>query len=413
MSKDDYYDNLEIRAPEEREKVLAAALADQIADAKANAPFYGRLLAGIDAAAVRSRADLSKLPVTRKSDLHRFQREAMPFGGLVAAPRERIARVFQSPGPVYEPETHRGDFFRFARSLFAAGVRKGELIHNTFSYHLTPAGRMVEAAAHALGCVVIPAGVGNTELQVAVIGDLKPTAYGGTPSFLRILLEKAREGGIDASSLTKAVVGGEALPPSLRKAINDLGVFVLQGYGTADLGLVAYESKAMEGMIVEEGVLVEIVHPGSGEPVAEGEVGEVVVTTFNPDYPLIRFATGDLSAVLPGISPCGRTNMRIKGWMGRADQTTKVKGMFVMPTQVGAVVARHPEIKKARLVVSGETGNDVMTLRCEVEGQQAGLAAKIAESIHAVCKLRGQVEFVAPGSLPNDGKAIEDVRSYK
>jgi phenylacetate-CoA ligase len=414
MSADrEHYDDLERRTPEERAAAEGRQLAAQIAHAKANAPFYRERLADVDPAAVTSREALARLPVTRKSELKEVQRRNPPFGGLNAWDLSRFAHVYQSPGPIYEPDADRPDHWRFARALWAAGVRPGMLVHNTFSYHLVPAGIVVESSARAIGCPVFPGGTGNTELQVQAIADLRPAVYCGTPSFLRILLEKGRETGADLSSLRLAVVGAEALPPSLRKQINDLGVFVLQNYGTADVGLVAYESRAMEGMIVDEGVLLEIVRPGTGDPVSEGEVGEVVVTTFNPVYPLIRFGTGDLSAVLPGASPCGRTNTRIKGWMGRADQTTKVKGMFVHPSQVAQVVARHPEIVRARLEVSSRANVDEMTLRCEVGAMDEALAAAIAATLQSVCKLRGQVALVGAGELPNDGKVIADLRSYE
>ncbi len=298
------------------------------------------------------------------------------------------------------------------RALFAAGFRRGELLHNTFAYHLTPAGSMVETAAHAIGCAVFPGGVGQTELQVQAIADLRPDGYVGTPSFLRILLQKADEMKADTSSLRKAAVSGEAFPPSMREEFQRHGIEALQCYVTADLGLIAYESAAKQGMIIDEGVIVEIVRPGTGDPVPEGEVGEVVVTTFNPDYPLIRFATGDLSAVLPGPSPCGRTNMRIKGWMGRADQTTKVRGMFVTPSQIAEVAKRHPQIQRLRLVVDRDATNDTMVLHCEVEGRGEGLAEAIANSIREICKLRGEVVLEKPGMLANDGKVIDDVRKY-
>jgi len=320
-------------------------------------------------------------------------------------------RVFASPGPIYEPEGMRPDYWRAARALFAAGVRKGELVHNAFSYHFTPGGFIIESGALALGCMVFPAGTGQTEQQVAAIAALRPQAYAGTPSFLKIILDKSAEMGMRLDSITKALVSGEALPPSLRAQLRERGVNVLQCYATADLGLIAYESEASEGMIVDEGVIVEIVRPGTGTPVAAGEVGEVVVTTLTPEYPLIRFATGDLSAVLPGTSPCGRTNMRIKGWMGRADQTTKIKGMFVHPAQVAEVVKRHAEIIKARLMVEREGDNDAMTLHCEIQGADSErLRDAIAASLRDVCKLRGTVKVAAPGSLPNDGKVIEDAR---
>lgn len=409
----EYYDELEVRSSSARQAAEAHDLARQIAHAKANAPYYRELLSDVDPAAITTREALAQLPVTRKSDLKDIQTRHPPFGGLNGREIGKIAHIYQSPGPIYEPDGDHTDHWRFARSLWAAGVRPGMIVHNTFSYHLTPAGMIIESGARAIGCPVIPGGVGNTELQVQAIADLRPTAYCGTPSFLRILLEKARESAADTSSLQVAVVGGEALPPSLRKEINDLGVFVLQNYGTADIGLVAYESRAMEGMIVDEGVVLEIVRPGTGEPVADGEVGEVVVTAFNPVYPLIRFATGDLSAVLPGTSPCGRTNMRIKGWMGRADQTTKVKGMFVHPSQIAQVTVRHPEILKARLEVESHDNVDEMTLHCEVVADNETLAADIAATVQSVCKVRGRIVLARPGELPNDGKVIADLRSYK
>jgi len=411
MSDREYFDDLELRDPEVRERELLTALTDQVAYAKGNSAYYGAALADIAAAAVTSREALAALPVTRKSDLVEHQTKAPPFGGLNGVPVGDVGYVYQSPGPIYEPGNH-GDFWRMGRSFWAAGIRPGDIVHNTFSYHLTPAGRMMEGGAHAVGCPVFPGGVGNTEQQVAAIAHLQPAAYAGTPSFLKILLEKSAEAGVK-HAYRAAAVGGEALPPSLRAEINDHGVNVLQGYGTADVGLIAYESNAKEGMILDESVVVEILRPGSGDPVADGEVGEVVVTLLDPTYPLLRFATGDLSAILDGQSPCGRTNRRIKGWMGRADQTTKVKGMFVHPAQVNQTAARHAEIKKARLVVDGTGGRDVMTLKCEVEGAPEGLAGAIAESIQAVCKLKGEVEFVALGSLPNDGKVIDDIRTYE
>jgi phenylacetate-CoA ligase len=411
MSENEFYDDLETRDPEARERDLMAALSDQIDHAKASASYFGEALAEVDAAATNSREALAALPVTRKSDLVEHQAKSPPFGGMNGVPVGEAAYIYQSPGPIYEPGGH-GDFWRMGRSFWAAGMRPGDIVHNTFSYHLTPAGRMMEGGAHALGCPVFPGGIGNTEQQIAAIAHLQPAAYAGTPSFLKILLEKSAEAGIK-HAYRSAAVGGEALPPSLRSEINDHGVNVLQGYGTADLGLIAYESNAKEGMIIDENVIVEIVRPGSGDPVAAGEVGEVVVTVLAPTYPLIRFATGDLSAILAGQSPCGRTNQRIKGWMGRADQTTKVKGMFVHPAQVNQTVARHPEISKGRLVVDSTDGRDVMTLKCEVTAAGDDLAAAIAESIQSVCKLKGEVEFVDVGNLPNDGKVIDDIRTYE
>ncbi|UUX49668.1 AMP-binding protein [Nisaea acidiphila] len=408
----EFYDGLETRSADERESTLMAALSKQIEHAKANTAYYGALLGDVDAGSVVSRETLASLPVTRKGDLLELQKKTPPFGGMNAVAPSALGRVYMSPGPIYDAEALEADPWRFARSLFAAGFRKGDIVHNCFSYHLTPAGMMVDSAARAIGCAVFPGGVGNTEMQVQAAAELKTTGYGGTPSFLKIILEKARETGADVSSLKKGLVGGEALPPSLRKEISELGCDVLQCYGTADLGLVAYESPALEGMILDEGVIVEIVRPGTGDPVAEGEVGEIVVTTLNPNYPLIRFGTGDMSAVLAGASPCGRTNQRIKGWMGRADQTTKIKGMFVHPGQVAEVAKRHPEVTKARLVVTGRTGDDVMTLHCETRESGNALAEAVAASLQAVTKLRGSVELVAEGSLANDGKVIEDARSY-
>ncbi len=406
----DHYDALETRDPEARERALFARLPGHIAHARANAPHFAELFADVEAEGVTSREALAALPVTRKSELIELQKANPPFGGLAAAAPGALARIFASPGPMYEPEARRPDYWRFARAMYAAGFRAGDVVHNSYSYHLTPAGMMVESGAQALGCAVVPGGVGNTELQVQTMATLRPDAYAGTPSFLRILLDEARESDHDLSSLTKALVSGEALPAALRADIRGHGVDVLQCYATADLGLIAYESNAKQGLIVDEDVIVEIVTPGTGDPVARGEVGEVLVTTFAPEYPLIRFATGDLSALLEGASPCGRTSMRIKGWMGRADQTTKVKGMFVHPSQVAAVLARHAEVRKGRVVVDQGDGVDVMTLRCEVEGAPQGLAAAIAESLQAVCKLKGRVELVEIGSLPNDGKVIDDVR---
>ena len=407
-----FYDSLETRSPEEREAWLMARLPQQVAHAKRRSPYFRRLLAEHAADSVTSRAALSTLPLTRKSDLMELQRAAPPFGGLTATSLADLARVFASPGPIYDPQGRGPDWWRFARVLFAAGFRAGDLVHNTFSYHFTPAGFMIESAAQKLGCPVFPAGVGQTDMQVQAIADLKPVAYVGTPSFLRIILERADELGADVSSLSKAVVSGEALPATLRKLFNDRGVVVRQAYATADVGVIAYETASEDGLVVEEDVLLEIVRPGTGDPVAEGEVGEVVVTGFNPDYPLIRFATGDLSAVLPGASPCGRSNVRLKGWLGRADQTTKVKGMFVHPSQVAAIVARHTEIGRARLVVDNADDQDRMILRCEVATPSDDLRAGVVISIREVTKLRGEVAFHAPGDLVNDGKVIEDLRKY-
>ncbi|MEK9724276.1 MAG: AMP-binding protein [Rhodospirillaceae bacterium] len=395
-----------------------AALPGQVRHAKDNAPYFAELFADIDPGAVTTRAALASLPVTRKSDLIAVQEKSRPLGGLNAVPPGKMRRIYQSPGPIYDVDGHAPDWWGTARALFAAGIRPGDVVHNTFAYHLTPAGLMMETGAAAIGCAVVPAGVGNTELQVHAISDIGCTAYAGTPSFLKIILEKAEEMGRDVSSLTKSCVGAEPLPPALRQAIEDRGVSCLQLYASADLGNLAYESPAREGLIVDEGLLIEIVRPGTNDPVDEGEVGEVVATCYRPEYPLIRFGTGDLSCVIPGASPCGRTNMRLKGWMGRADQTTKVKGMFVHPAQIAKIVARHPEVLRARMVVDRRGTTDVMTLSCEVDdtehaaGGSSSLADAITESIQAICKLRGDVGFAAPGTLPNDGKVIDDIRDH-
>ena len=418
----EHFDALETRDPEQRETALLAALAAQVANARANAPAGAERFAGL-AATVNTRAALAALPVLRKSELLERQRATLAsdaFGGFAAIgwsarrpPARRATHVFVSPGPIHEPESARPDYWRMGRALFAAGFRPGDLVHNSFSYHFTPAGAMMDSGAVAIGCTVFPAGTGQTELQLQAMADLRPDAYVGTPSFLRILLEKADETGVALPSLKKASLGGEAFPAALRDWLAARGIAGYQSYGTADLGLVAYETEAREGLVVDEGVIVEIVRPGTGDPVAEGEVGELVVTTLNPDYPLIRFGTGDLSAVLPGRCPTGRTNQRIRGWMGRADQSAKVRGMFVHPPQVAEIARRHPEVKKARLVVSGERADDRMSLEVEVEGAAPeGLAERIAGTIREVTKLRGEVTIRTPGSLPNDGKVIEDRRKY-
>ncbi|MGH8681412.1 MAG: phenylacetate--CoA ligase family protein [Burkholderiales bacterium] len=417
MATSEHYDGLETRDPGERERDLLARLARQVAHARARAPGFARILNDVDPRALGSRAALARLPVTRKSELKELQASAPPLGGLNATPVAKLAKLFVSPGPICEPEGHGRDWWRTGRALHAAGFRAGDLVANTFAYHFTPAGSMMECAALACGCTVLPAGVGQTEMQVATIAGLRVDGYIGTPSFLKLIVEKADELKADITSLKKAMVGAEYLPPALRKALGERRLGVLQCYATADLGLVAYESRApdgavCEGMIVDEGILLEIVRPGTGDPVPEGEVGEVVVTTFNPDYPLIRFATGDLSAVLPGASPCGRTNVRIRGWLGRADQTTKVKGMFVHPSQVAEVARRHPEIRRARVVVDQADGQDRMTLHCEVEAASAGLADAIVATLREVTKLRGEVRLRKPGELANDGKIIEDARKY-
>jgi phenylacetate-CoA ligase len=411
-----HYDSLESRDPAQREAALMAALPAQIAHAQQHAPAFAELLAGVDARAVDSRAALARLPVIRKYELlarQQAQRASNVFGGFAAIGFGKgMTRVFSSPGPIYEPEGAGADYWRMARAIYAAGFRPGELVHNCFSYHFTPAGSMMESGAHALGCTVFPGGIGQTEQQVQAMAELKPAGYIGTPSFLKIILEKAAEMGVSLGSVTKALVSGEAFPPSLRDWLAERGVAGYQCYATADLGLIAYETAAREGLVLDEGVIVEIVRPGTGDPVPEGEVGELVITTLNRDYPLVRFGTGDLSAVLPGPCPTGRTNTRIKGWMGRADQTTKVRGMFVHPGQVAEIAKRFPGLGRVRLVVTGEMANDQMTLRVESPAQD-GLAQKIGEAVRDVTKLRAEVELVAPGSLPNDGKVIEDARSYQ
>jgi phenylacetate-CoA ligase len=410
------FDEREARDPQAREAALMAALPGVIAAAKRHCPAYRDLLADVVAADIRDRAMLARLPLTRKSELLELQRRYPPFGGFAAVPIATLRRIFVSPGPIYEPEGRRPDYGRFARALFAAGFRRGDLIHNAFAYHLTPAGALLESAAEALGCPVIPAGTGQTEQQLRAIADLKPVGYAGTPSFLKILLDRAAADGIDAGSIKKALVGAEALPAALRREFRDRGVAVLQCYGTADIGLIAYETAGADGepepgMVLDEDIIVEIVRPGSGEPVAPGDTGEVVVTTLTPEYPLIRFATGDLSAVLTEAPPGPRTNQRIKGWLGRADQATKVRGLFVHPAQIGDLLRRHAGLARARLVVDRGAGGDTMVLL--VEGRQPlgqGREAEIAQSLQAVTRLRGTVSVVAPGTLPDDGKLIEDRR---
>ena len=394
-----------------------AALPKLIAHAKKNAPGFSKIFSSVKPEKIKSRSALAALPVTRKSDLAAIQKALPPLGGLNATPVAKLAKLFVSPGPLYEPEGRGANWWRTARGLFAGGFRAGDIVLNTYAYHFTPAGSMLESGALALGCTVVPAGTGQTEMQAAAIPGLGVTGYMGTPSFLKLIVEKAEELKIDISCLKRAQVGAEYLPPAVRAAMRGRGIAVTQMYGSADMGLIAYESlmpdgTLNDGMILEEGLLLEIVRPGTGDPVPAGEVGEVVLTNFNRDYPLIRFATGDLSAILPGISPCGRTNVRIKGWMGRADQSTKVRAMFVTPAQVSEIVRRHPEITRARLVVEGDAGNDRMTLKCEVSGKPSNLSEALVNSIREVTKLRGEVELVASGSLPNDGKVIEDLRKY-
>jgi phenylacetate-CoA ligase len=416
MTASSHYDSLETRQTAQREADLMAALPKQVAHAQKNAPAFAASLAGVDAASISSRAALAQLPVIRKHELlaqQQAQRASQVFGGFAAIGfGKAMPRVFASPGTIYEPEGARADYWRMARAIFAAGFRPNELIHNCFSYHFTPAGSMMETGAHALGCTVFAGGTGQTEQQVAAMAELRPAGYIGTPSFLKIIVEKAAEMGVKLPSVSKALVSGEAFPPSLRDWLAERGIAGYQCYATADLGLIAYETEAREGLVLDEGVIVEIVRPGTGDPVPEGDVGEVVVTSLNPDYPLIRFGTGDLSAVLPGHCPTGRTNLRIKGWMGRADQTTKVRGMFVHPSQVAEVVKRFPEISRARLVVTGEMANDQMCLKVEATPSE-GLVQKLGDAVRDITKLRADITLVAIGSLPNDGKVIEDARTYQ
>ena len=404
----EYFDSLETRSADARAADVAKALPLQIARAQGISG-YSDSLAGIDASSIQSLADLASLPVLRKSEIGRSQAENAPLGGFVTRPVSGFAHIFQSPGPIYEPGGVDHDWWRVGRFLSAVGIGKGDIVQNCFAYHLTPAGSIFENGARAVGAAVLPAGVGQTELQVRAAHDVGTTAYAGTPDYLKVILDKADEMGLTLK-ITKAAVGGGALFPSLRQEYADRGILCLQNYATADLGNVAYESPAMEGMIVDEGVLVEIVRPGTGDPVAPGEVGEVVVTTLNPDYPLIRFATGDLSAVMPGESPCGRSNTRIKGWMGRADQTTKIKGMFVRPEQVATLVSKHSEIAKARVVATRDGEMDALTVQIESD---SGNADQYASSVVDALKLKGKIEIVPVGSLPNDGKVIDDQRVYE
>lgn len=406
-----HLDELEVRTPEQRERELFQMLSGQIARARADSPYFGKFLANVDAHAVTDRAALARLPVMRKSDLHAIQQGAPPFGGLTAVDISRLAKIFVSPGPIYDPEGRATDYWRLRRALYAAGFRAGDLVQNCFSYHLVPAGSMLEGGLSALGCVVIPAGVGQTDMQVSTMADLRPVGYAGTPSFLKLILEKGDELNRDLSHVKKALVSGEAFPAPLRECFAARGIAAYQAYATADVGTIAFETSAREGLVVDEGVLVEIVRPGTGDPVPDGEVGEVVVTGIAcTDYPLVRFATGDLSAVLPGVSACGRTNMRIKGWMGRADQTTKVRGMFVHPHQIADVIKRFPLIQRARVVVDSADGGDRMRVLCAVSSAADGLKVQIETAVREVTRLRGDVEFVEAQLLPNDGKVIEDLR---
>jgi phenylacetate-CoA ligase len=405
----DHYDTLETRDPAARERELFARLPDIIAHAM-TAPGWAKHLAGVDPRSVTSQAALSKLPLLRKSDLLSLQRENPPFGGFNVIAPGKARRLHMSPGPIFEPEGHGDDFGGAARALFAASFRPGDIVHNSFSYHLTPGAYILEAGAHALGCAVIPGGIGNTEQQLDAIAHYKPGGYIGTPDFIKILLDTAAKTAKDVSSIKRGLVSGAALPGSLRQELASRGVAVVQCYAIAEVGVVSYETDIQQGMIVNESMVLEIVRPGTGDRVPDGEVGEVVVTSFNPDYPMIRLATGDLSAVMAGVSPCGRTNTRIKGWMGRADQTTKVKGMFVHPAQIAELVRRHPALGRVRLVVTRELEQDAMTLHAETASPDVGLAEALGATLQSVTKVRGAVRLVAPGALPNDGKVISDER---
>jgi len=409
----EYYDSLETRDPQVREAGQFKELPAHLHRVSRRAGFVKQQLDGIDIDSLCSREALARVPVVRKSELIDIQQRSLPFGGMVACEKGALRRVFASPGPIFEPETNRRDSWRISRALFAAGVREGMLVHNTFSYHFVPAGMMLESGIFQLGCTVLPAGTGQTEYQVSTIAMLKPQVYTGTPSFLKIILDHAEQSDADVSSISMALVSGEALPPSLRSQFDQRGVKVKQAYATADAGLIAYESEAMEGLIVDEGVIVEIVQPGTDAPVAEGEVGEVVVTVFSEDYPLLRFGTGDMSCVMEGRSPCGRTNMRIKGWMGRADQSTKIRGLFVHPSYVAAIVKRFEELQRARIVVTTRDDQDVMTLLCEVSSRTENLTERLKQCVREVCNLRSDIELVQPGEIPRDGVVIEDARSYE
>jgi len=405
----DHYDALETRPPATREAELFSRLPDVLRKAMA-APAYAERLKGVDTAGVTSRAALARLPVLCKADLPALHKTAPPFGGLVSGRPGSFGRLFTSPGPIFEPEPVHADPWRGARAMFAAGFRLGDVVLNTFSYHLTPGGFIFDASARALGCAVIPAGPGNTETQFELIEAYRPVGYSGTPDFLKILLDAADAAGRDLSSIKRALVSGAAFPKSLQEEIKSRGVEAYQAFGTADLGLIAFETEAREGMVVNEDLILEIVRPGTGDPVTEGDVGEIVVTSLDPDHPWIRLAIGDLTAALPGASPCGRTGMRIKGWMGRADQTTKVKGMFVRPEQIAEIARRHPELGRLRLVVTREGESDVMTLKAETANPDTTFREAVNATLRSVTKLGGSVAWVAPRSLPNDGKIIADER---
>jgi len=407
-----YYDATETRPRDARESSLFENFPKRLQEVIDGAPGWAKFLAEIDPAGITDRSKLAELPIMRKSSIKQMQTENPPLAGLALGTNRSFGRLFMSPGPIFEPMGTQADPWHASRALYAAGFRADDLIHNCFSYHLTPGGFFMDTGARAMGCAVIPAGVGNTELQLDAIEQLRPTGFSGTPDYLKILLDKAKELGRDASSITKALVSGGALFPSLRQEYAERGVSVLQCYATADLGVIAYESQAQEGLIISEEIIVEIVRPGTGEPVPEGEVGEVVVTNLEDPYPLIRFATGDLSAVLPGISPCGRTNTRLKGWMGRADQTAKVKGMFIHPSQIAEIAKKHPQLTRLRLVVERDGANDKMTLKAEATSQDDDLAQAVTQTLQTFCKVRGSVELCTPDSLPNDGLVISDERDY-
>ncbi|MEC9369246.1 MAG: AMP-binding protein [Pseudomonadota bacterium] len=409
--KNQYYDKLETRRPAARERAQFADLIVLLKQARKKASGWGERLAEVKPASIVSRELLATLPVLRKSELPALQAANPPFGGLATRPCGEYGRVLMSPGPIFEPEGKGDDYWRTARAFHAAGFRKGDVVHNSFAYHLSPGAFVMEGGARAIGCAVVPAGIGNTEMQVEAIAHYRPSGFTGTPDYLKTLLDAGAQMGKDLASLKRALVSGGALFPALRQGYADRGINCLQCYCIAEVGLIAYESEAAEGMVVDEGIILEIVRPGTGDPVSDGEVGEVVVTSLNPDYPMIRLATGDLSAVMTGASPCGRTNKRIKGWLGRADQATKVKALFVRPEMVAEIARRHPELKRLRLVVKREGAQDAMTLRAEGT-LQTGLAERVSETLQGVTKLKGVVEIVPPGSLPNDGKVIEDERSY-
>ncbi|KAF0229461.1 MAG: phenylacetate-CoA [Beijerinckiaceae bacterium] len=406
----DFFDAVETRPHEQREIAQFSELRDILAWARPAAPALDRQLAGIDIASLTDRAALAAIPVLRKGDLLGMQKVAPPFAGLTTTGDGMLRRLLMSPGPIFDPEGYAADWWGAGRACYAAGFRKGDIVLNTFSYHFTPGAFIMESGAHAVGCAVIPAGPGQTEMQIEAIAALKPNAYAGTPDFLKILLDKAEEAGKPALSLRKALVSGAAFPPSLQAAISAKGVEAYQAYATADLGIIAYETEARAGLVVNEGIILEIVRPGTNEPLPDGEVGEIVVTRLNKDYPLLRFGTGDLSKIIDGASPCGRTNRRLAGWMGRADQRTKVKGMFVDPAQIDAVAKQHPGLGRMRLIVTRENETDVMTLRAESESFAGDLAAALGKALQATTNLKGAIELVPVGSLPNDGKVISDER---